>query len=249
MPVSQHGQSMTHAAPSLPEASNDRHRLMAELGAAPADATLQQRMDLLGIPVSQRSEAVTLAVSVLLETIDDLHNAVAASRREFDELERLVDVDCLAPVPNRRAFMRRLEWAIAMHKRYGHACSLIFFDIHDFKQINDTLGHSAGDAAIRHVADVLSKGLRESDYMARLGGDEFVVLLYHAAKPAAEKRAKALLAALAATRLNWEGDAMMLKAACGVYQLRKGDTADRAIAQADSAMYRDKKRMHQPDMV
>lgn len=66
---------------------------------------------------------------------------------------------------------------IAFTRRYGLPSSVIYFDVNGLKQINDTHGHPAGDAALRHIAEILSKNVREGDIVGRLGGDEFGVIL------------------------------------------------------------------------
>lgn len=220
-----------------------RQRLLAEFRRAPEDASLVERMEQLGIPPQERTEAVSLALSVLLERMDDIGRDLVRAREEFAELEQLVDVDCLVPVPNRRAFMRRLQWAVSMFQRYGHPCSVIFFDLNGFKRINDEYSHAAGDEVIRKVAEVLAASLRASDFMARLGGDEFVVLLYHARQDAAKRRASMLAKRVAAQAIEWQGVTLSVTTSYGTYEVREGDTADSVLACADEAMYQQKRSL------
>lgn len=224
-------------------AANARKRLLADFPDATADSTLAERMALLGISPAERSESVSIAVSVLFERIDDLTRELDEARRQFNELEQLVDVDCLAPVPNRRAFLRRADWALSMLKRYGHACSVLFLDLNGFKRINDDYSHAAGDEVLRQVALLLTRSLRASDFMARLGGDEFVVLLYHAHEDAAQKRAEIIARRISAHQTLWQGHSLHVTASYGTYQMKPDDTAEDAIAQADQAMYRHKKAL------
>src|SRR5581483_1972703 len=93
------------------------------------------------------------------------------------ELERLADEDALMPVANRRAFVRELSRMIAFTQRYGLPSSVVYFDINGMKQINDSHGHTAGDAALQHIAKILVDNIRSSDLVGRLGGDEFAVIL------------------------------------------------------------------------
>src|ERR1700753_1498171 len=85
-----------------------------DLSAPVAYAGIVERVALLGIPEAEMTESVKLAVSALFEKLDDMSRELLRTKESFTELERLVDVDCIAPVPNRRAFMRRLAWAISM---------------------------------------------------------------------------------------------------------------------------------------
>jgi diguanylate cyclase (GGDEF)-like protein len=203
---------------------------------------LSQRMASLGISPEEMTQSVSLAVSVLLEKLDDMTHELARAKENFAELEQLVDVDCIAPVPNRRAFMRRLNWAIAMHERYGHPCSILYFDINDFKLINDTYGHAAGDAAIRHISKIFLESLRGSDFMARLSGDEFAVLMSYANMEDASTRGRKIAERVAQSSFMWGKTPLNLTAAYGAHEIKKGENAESALSRADTAMYLDKKR-------
>jgi diguanylate cyclase (GGDEF)-like protein len=90
---------------------------------------------------------------------------------------QLATLDDLTSLSNRRGFEALAQHALNVCKRVEKPASLLFFDLNDFKQINDTRGHAEGDQALKTFADVLRTELRESDVIARLGGDEFVALL------------------------------------------------------------------------
>ncbi|NEX64146.1 sensor domain-containing protein [Noviherbaspirillum galbum] len=106
--------------------------------------------------------------------------AVALERRWLlDELTRSARYDDLTGLPNRRLFYDRLETALSQSRRRNSRSALLYLDIDGFKQINDTLGHTAGDELLRVLARRIKKTMREEDTVARLGGDEFVVLLPH----------------------------------------------------------------------
>lgn len=205
--------------------------------------TQEGRFGSLGIPRNELTRNVSLAVSALLEKIDDLTRELDQTRDHLKEMEELVDVDCLVPIPNRRAFMRRLEWAISMLNRYGHGVSVLFFDVNELKEINDTLGHAAGDAAIAHVARVLSGTVRDSDFVGRLGGDEFGVIMYHASQDNAEKRADHIRKRLIESRMLWNGKSLAITVAVGAHAIKPGEMAEEALAEADRLMYVDKGRM------
>jgi diguanylate cyclase (GGDEF)-like protein len=202
---------------------------------------INDRIKVLGIPEEEITESVGLAVSALMEKLDDLTHELARTKDSFAELERLVDVDCVAPVPNRRAFMRRLAWAIAMQERYGHPCSVLYFDINEFKRINDTYGHPAGDMAIRHVSKVLIEAMRGSDFMARLSGDEFAIIMYYANIDSARERGEKIAERMARSSFVWEGKTISVTAAYGAYEVCKGDDPETALGNADTAMYLNKK--------
>ncbi len=95
--------------------------------------------------------------------------------------------DWLTGLRNRRYFEETLADHMAAATRYDRELALVLFDLDDFKQINDTHGHAAGDDALRQFADCLKKSARKADIVCRFGGDEFAVLLPETSKSSAEK--------------------------------------------------------------
>ncbi len=203
---------------------------------------LAERIANLGIHDAEMTDNVRFVVSALLEKLDDVSRDLSRTKENLAEIERLVDVDCMAPIANRRAFMRRLSWAINMHERYGHSSTILYFDLNDFKNINDVYGHAAGDLAIIHVAQVLSSTMRESDFLARIGGDEFSVIMYYASEEAAKRRGQKIAEKLFTTPFVFNGTKLYISASYGYYTVRGGDDAESAIASADMSMYVDKRR-------
>ena len=138
---------------------------------------------------------------------------------------------------NRRAFVRELSRNLSYSERYGTPSSVIYFDLNGLKQLNDTKGHAAGDAAILKVAKILARNVRESDIVGRLGGDEFGVMLSHADEDAAWSKAGFLAKRIAADPLEWEGGPIVLEVAFGVHTIRGSGDAGAALEAADKAMY------------
>ncbi len=100
------------------------------------------------------------------------------SRKKAEErIRRLAFFDSLTALPNRAAFLDHLQQALSLAQREGRQAGLLFLDLDNFKDVNDTQGHDFGDRLIREVAERLSACMRESDSLARLGGDEFVIVL------------------------------------------------------------------------
>ncbi|MCP9489198.1 MAG: EAL domain-containing protein [Solirubrobacteraceae bacterium MAG38_C4-C5] len=136
----------------------------------------------------EHSEHGTLWVIVLADITERrLHEA---------ELERLVNREPLTGLLNRRRFEEELAAHIDRAQRYGAPAALLALDLDNFKSVNDSLGHSAGDQLIVRVADLLRRRLRHGDVVARVGGDEFAVLLPEASAADARRVADALLSTL-----------------------------------------------------
>jgi diguanylate cyclase (GGDEF)-like protein/PAS domain S-box-containing protein len=118
-------------------------------------------------------------------------------RKRFEvQLAHLADHDPLTGLFNRRRFGHELSRELSSAGRYGGSGAVLIIDIDNFKHINDTLGHNAGDEVMMEVAHLLRERLRDTDILARLGGDEFGVLLPHAAADDAEALAHGLLGAV-----------------------------------------------------
>lgn len=160
----------------------------------------------------------------------------------LDDATRAAELDSLTQLPNRVLLLDRLHQAIASAERHGGRLALLFVDIDNFKEVNDTLGHVVGDDMLRRVASCLVATLRAADTACRWGGDEFVVLLTKVSRPAdAGLIAGKIAAALAA--LPALGDlGLQLTASIGV-SIYPDDGTDAAmlIAHADAAMYGSKR--------
>ena len=115
-----------------------------------------------------------LVIARLTGVVSDLRRTLSQRRVLEAELERRALHDPLTGLANRAVFNDRLEHALA---RRQHPVAVLFLDLDDFKTVNDTLGHAAGDAVLRSAADSLRRTVRPADTVARLGGDEFAVLL------------------------------------------------------------------------
>ena len=194
----------------------------------------------LGIPANELTPKVQEAITQLMAEVDTLRQELNESKNRIEYLEELADQDTLAPVANRRAFVRELSRNLSYAERYGTPSSVIYLDLNGLKQLNDGKGHAAGDAAILKVAKILAGNVRESDVVGRLGGDEFGVMLSHADEDAARRKAEFLAATIAEDPLEWQGEEIVLDVAFGVHTIRGGGDAGAALAAADKAMYANK---------
>jgi diguanylate cyclase (GGDEF)-like protein len=158
-----------------------------------------------------------------------------ASAGQFEELRFLADHDPLTRLLNRRAFMERLEAEAARSLRHGRSFSLVLCDLDGLKELNDSNGHPAGDAALRQLADVLSQSLRRSDAAFRIGGDEFALLLVESGREEAVEVVERVALLLQSDR---DGRALPLTASFGAAACPKdADTPDGLFHAADEALY------------
>lgn len=212
--------------------------------AAPAGTGAEDAVRLLGLDEEELSPRVRAVLLRLLDELSGVREQLGVSLARLAEAERQADEDSLAPVSNRRAFLRHLARTIGYVERYGAASSLLYFDLNGLKWINDNHGHAAGDAALIHVAHVLRTHTRSSDVVGRLGGDEFGVVLTQADGDAAARKATVLAAAVASNELVWQDRVIPVGVAYGAHRLCPKEDPQEALAAADRAMYAQKRRAH-----
>ncbi len=191
----------------------------------------------MGIPEAELTPKVRQAILALMGEVERLRQELERTQARVGYLEKLADQDSLAPVANRRAFVRELTRFLSFAERYGTPSSLIYLDVDGLKKINDTYGHAAGDAALLQIANTLIANVRRSDVVARMGGDEFAVLLSHADENTATEKARAIVATIGSHPLEWSGTAIPLSLAFGVHTFTGGENTSEAIAAADRKMY------------
>jgi diguanylate cyclase (GGDEF)-like protein len=195
----------------------------------------------MGIPENEFTPRVRDAIMTLMGEVEALRRELHQTRNRLDDVEKAADQDQLLPLLNRRAFVRELTRHIALANRYGTPSSLVYFDLNEFKAINDAHGHACGDAVLEHFADTLLAHVRDSDVVGRLGGDEFGILLTHAGQERAHKKADQLAQTLRDKPIVWEGNALTVSFSFGAFELKGGENADSAMARADAAMYEHKR--------
>ncbi|SMF32422.1 diguanylate cyclase (GGDEF) domain-containing protein [Tistlia consotensis] len=212
------------AAPAAPAAATEVR--------APADVT-----SVMGVPEPELTPKVRAALGQLMNEVHRLREELEQAKKRIGFLEELSDQDPLVPVVNRRAFVRELSRFMAYSERYGVPGSVLYFDVNGMKQINDSYGHSVGDAVLKHVAEVLLRNLRSSDVVGRLGGDEFGVILMQANAEAGEAKGHELASSIVDTPLEHKGDLLQVGISVGVHAFSSGEHVDDALHAADQKMY------------
>jgi len=222
--------------------SANRRRALLEAGAQSASAApVSDTSAFLGLGEAELTPAVRAALAALVSELEELRGEVARLKARLAEAEEAADRDPLTPVRNRRAFARELHRIATFARRYGSPASLIYFDLDDFKSFNDRFGHAAGDAALQAVAERLSDNVRESDVVGRMGGDEFAVVLVQADRATAEAKAAALAAVIETEPVTFGDWSAPLHVSYGVREIDPMADPATAIAEADAAMFVNKR--------
>ncbi len=160
---------------------------------------------------------------------------------ETERLRYLAQYDQLTQVPNRYLLFERISHLIDQCERTKSSFSLVYFDLNNFKIINDTQGHAFGDLVLREVASRIKKSIRKSDTIGRIGGDEFVLLLENTYKKGDINVAVETLASTISKELPIESEVLHLSCSFGVATYPyDGATTEELLASADAAMYNDK---------
>lgn len=166
---------------------------------------------------------------------------ITGQKEVNDHIYMLAHYDTLTLLPNRQLMSDRINHAVERARRQGQTLALMFIDLDQFKRINDSLGHGAGDRLLGIAAKRLLKCVRSSDTVARLGGDEFAILLEDVAEPAdVERIAEKVLHELGVP-IQLEGRDWFVGASIGISMFPKdGDNLGMLLKNADTAMYRAK---------
>jgi diguanylate cyclase len=178
---------------------------------------------------------------------DRMRTRIAELEREALELHTKLDrekhgarLDPLTRLANRKSFDERFAQEIERRAQSDLPVSMMLWDLDNFKLINDTYGHRAGDRVLQSVATSFMSGLRAEDFVARIGGEEFVVLLTGLPYERALSIAEELRIGVESLRFHFRGKPVKVTVSCGLTELRATDGAAGAFDRADAALYKAK---------
>jgi len=191
-------------------------------------------IDASAAPIRDRNDVTIGAVLVFRD--------VTVQRKLAQQLSHQATHDTLTELVNRREFERRLTHLLASASPYApHA--LLYLDLDQFKVVNDTCGHAAGDDLLRQISALLRTKLRARDTLARLGGDEFGVLLEHCAVPEAKRIANNLRELVHGFRFGWQDKSFQIGVSIGLAPIAEaGETPSSVLSAADSSCYAAKEK-------
>ena len=193
--------------------------------------------------VETRAAQLVEANEQLVIAALEAQTIAAATTSNLVELTRSSQRDALTGAPKRGLMFDRLETAIALAQRHTAHLAVLFLDMDNFKSINDTRGHAAGDQALQRTARALESVVRDSDTVSRYGGDEFVVLLAELAHPSDAALIAGKMLSVLATADSASAHGLSLSTSIGIaIYPEDGQDAATLIDRADAAMYRSKQR-------
>jgi diguanylate cyclase (GGDEF)-like protein len=169
-----------------------------------------------------------------LEELGERVGPALENARRFREARQLADHDALTGLHNRRYFHETLEREVARAGRYGRRLALVLLDVDDFKEINDRIGHLAGDAALAEAAERLRQVVRASDVACRVGGDELGVILPESGADDAQRLVERIQQAVTSRPVARAG---AVRVSAGIAELQPQDDATSLFERADESLY------------
>ena len=179
--------------------------------------------------------------------IEKLKKQVKAMEDETEDLKEQIEKerqqtlhDVLTEIPNRLAYDERLKLELANFRRKKEPFTLVVWDIDFFKKVNDTYGHAAGDQVLKLVASILTKNMRETDFMARYGGEEFVSILPDTDLKGAQLMTDKLREIIASSNFHFRDEAVKVTVSSGFAEIKNNEEGEAIFVRADKALYKAK---------
>jgi diguanylate cyclase len=214
---------------------------LEQAGSRDQMSTVLQQMLKSSRSVQSEVAEASARIGASREQADELNTRVRELEGELQRLSEEVSTDALTQVANRRGLAQAFEVESARSQREGTPLAIGLIDIDNFKKLNDSLGHGAGDVALKALATQVRTALRPMDHVARFGGEEFVVLLPDTAAAPAQEALTRVQRSLSMGLFMHDGQQVLVTFSAGVTVWRTGELLGSALERADSALYEAKR--------
>jgi diguanylate cyclase (GGDEF)-like protein len=192
------------------------------------------------LPLSSLTGQIT-HISMIIYDVTDVAINRLQLKAANERLEHLSQTDGLTQLHNRRHWQMCMQREFDRHTRYGEPTTLVMIDIDNFKRINDTYGHLAGDKVIQHVSHILQQSLRETDCAGRYGGEEFSVVLANTNAQDSLNFADRLREKIASSEMRYESVKISVTVSIGISDINEElENSAKWLANADNALYQAK---------
>ena len=216
------------------EHTNQRFKELTQLHGETLDSCSESMIDLPSI--TKKFDDIQ---SHMVDEVKKANSNITQLSSQVETLEKNSNLDSLTKVFNRRALTTHLE-NICSKKILKYELRILMLDIDDFKLINDTHGHIAGDKILIFIANILKKTLRDGDKIFRYGGEEFIIILNRIDNEHCEKITHRLLQLVSQNKLIYKGENLQVTMSIGATVYTPNDTPDTLITRADQALYKAK---------
>lgn len=184
-------------------------------------------------------DRVMASNATLKDELASSQEVLAFQRSQIETLQTAVRIDSLTQLANRAYFDEKLTEMVKLRQRYDdEPFSLMMIDLDNFKTINDSYGHPAGDRILKGVATKIKATLRGSDFVARFGGDEFALILVKTERKAAEEVAWKLCSEIRGSRFLLDSQTLTMTLSIGLTEAHRTDSEESLLKRADEALYR-----------
>lgn len=200
-------------------------------------SAIQHHMDNFKEREEKRNEHMEKRVEILNDRLRTMENESDELKEKIAEEQQNAIRDALTGVANRLGWNKRIEYEYSRWRRYHSPLSIIVWDIDDFKKVNDTYGHKAGDKVLTKVAHILRDKIRNTDFLARFGGEEFITLLPEASLDDAIIAAEKLRKSIGDCEFHHGDKPVPITASAGVTEFKNGDTEESVFERADQFLY------------
>jgi diguanylate cyclase (GGDEF)-like protein len=227
------GEIKSTGAPGIVTLSQSMLALEDAVWGLMVQALRKEDQDLLALVVRLRSVLHAISTSCL----------EAYYNRASSELDRLAHTDSLTGLFNRRYLIEQLERHTEIFKRYHHPFSILMLDLDNLKALNDTHGHAAGDAALRHIATLMTVSVRDIDICCRYGGDEFIILMPDTEGNVVQVVGDRIKESLHKTKLKVNASLITLHISAGSASCpQEGQESEELLQKADTSLYQNKQQ-------
>jgi len=222
------------------KAASDSSLLLGDVKSAINTMALPTNLSEAQSLLMREVDRVIASNAALKGELDKSQTVLTEQQRQIEDLRTAVRIDALTQLANRAYFDEKLNEMVVLRKRYGDPFSLMMIDLDNFKAINDSFGHLAGDRILKGVALKIKASLRGSDFLARFGGDEYALILIKTDVAAATEVAWKLCEEVRASRFILDDTALSMTLSIGVAEAAGDDTEETVLKRADAALYRAK---------
>lgn len=207
-----------------------------------AEAPLEEEIKEVLFKIMGEVEELKNINNKFITKLEEQKEEIQKLRKELRKVKEEANIDPLTGLRNRRSFERALSEFFRDFKKFGYPFSVIMIDLDNFKQINDTYGHLAGDKVLREVGNILRNYLRAKDVVARTGGEEFTIILPGITKDEAVLVAERLRKVIANHTIEHEDKKISVTASFGVAEMREGlENPEDLIREVDERLYEAKR--------
>ncbi len=224
---------------------NKLKEFQASLNKAQDLKNINDVLVLMNKTVSEVVNFIEFFANELMELKNRIKNAsekIMNFEKKIVDLKKKAFIDDLTKVYNRRGLETKLKFILMEFIPGKSDFAIIFFDLDNFKEINDQYGHHAGDLILKKVAELIKKSVRENDMVCRYGGDEFIVVIFGVSKPIASGIGRRIVDRISKAKFIYNGNEIKVKVSGGLYYVDKREDLEDVIKKADEAMYEAKKQ-------